>query len=195
MTRSFALLLTLAAAGATFVPISRGRAQVRSPAGASGGAQASALEAWGEVYRVLSSPRCANCHPAGDAPLQGDVPRPHAMAITRRSPAVGLSCGACHRDRNAELLGGPPGVPGWRMPPADVPMVFTGRSSRELCMQLHDPKATGGRSLQALVHHLESDELVHWAFAPGPGRTLPPISHRALVAAAERWVAGGAPCP
>src|SRR5882724_5506461 len=25
-----------------------------------------------QLYRVLTSPRCQNCHPAGDAPLQGD---------------------------------------------------------------------------------------------------------------------------
>ncbi|RYG03681.1 MAG: hypothetical protein EOO02_07880, partial [Chitinophagaceae bacterium] len=30
------------------------------------------ITAFGEVYKVLVSPRCMNCHPAGDVPLQGD---------------------------------------------------------------------------------------------------------------------------
>ena len=30
-----------------------------------------------EVYKVLISPRCQNCHPAGDAPLQGDDSHVH----------------------------------------------------------------------------------------------------------------------
>src|SRR6476660_2616760 len=30
------------------------------------------VKAFMKVYKVLMSPRCMNCHPAGDAPLQGD---------------------------------------------------------------------------------------------------------------------------
>ena len=53
-----------------------------------------------EVYRVLQHPRCLNCHPDGDAPLQGDVSKPHAMNITRMSEEAGLECAACHQEKN-----------------------------------------------------------------------------------------------
>ena len=45
--------------------------------------QEAGRKAWGTMYKTLMSPRCMNCHPAGDAPLQTDVSRPHAMNISR----------------------------------------------------------------------------------------------------------------
>ena len=33
-----------------------------------------------EAGKVLTSPRCVNCHPAGDSPLQGDAQRIHDPA-------------------------------------------------------------------------------------------------------------------
>jgi len=53
--------------------------------------------AFDTVYQVLLHPRCANCHPAGDAPLQFDDGRPHGQNITHRSEANGLPCASCHR--------------------------------------------------------------------------------------------------
>src|SRR5262249_11324642 len=66
-----------------------------------------------QIARVLSSPRCRNCHPVGDAPLQGDVGKPHAMNISRTSAESGLPCTTCHRGQNSKLMRGPPGVPNW----------------------------------------------------------------------------------
>jgi hypothetical protein len=39
---------------------------------------AESVKAFLQVYKVLMSPRCMNCHPAGDQPLQGDDSRLHA---------------------------------------------------------------------------------------------------------------------
>src|SRR5688572_3781658 len=64
-----------------------------------------AKRAFGEVARVLGSPRCRNCHPVGDRPLQTDLGRPHRMNISRRSVEAGLACSACHQERNSEALG------------------------------------------------------------------------------------------
>ena len=36
-----------------------------------------------QLYRVLTSPRCQNCHPAGDAPLQGDDSHVHLQNVKR----------------------------------------------------------------------------------------------------------------
>lgn len=41
------------------------------------------VKAFMQVYKVLKSPRCMNCHPAGDVPLQGDDSHLHAMSPKR----------------------------------------------------------------------------------------------------------------
>jgi hypothetical protein len=164
------------------------------PAARSGDATKS-LEAFADVYAVLISPRCANCHPQDGVPRQGDSSRPHAQNITRASAASGLPCEACHRHQNAPFRGGPPGVHDWHMPPADTPMAFLGKSPAELCAQLSDPQQTGGREVEDLIAHAATDHLVLWAWEPGPGRSPPPISHAAFVDAVRTWVREGAHCP
>ncbi|RZM02756.1 MAG: hypothetical protein EOO88_56950, partial [Pedobacter sp.] len=37
------------------------------------------VKAFEKVYMVLKSPRCMNCHPAGDIPLQGEDSHLHSM--------------------------------------------------------------------------------------------------------------------
>ena len=161
-------------------------------------AVAAAQRAFVEVASVLQSPRCRNCHPAGDAPLQTDAGRPHAMNISRTSVLAGLPCSTCHQERNSEaigLAGGPPGAPHWGLPPAETPMVFEGLTVRALCEQLKDPARNGKRSLAALHEHVTSDALVLWGWAPGGKRTVPPLSHERFVAAFATWVAGNGACP
>jgi hypothetical protein len=147
------------------------------------------------VHQVFLHPRCKNCHPAGDAPLQYDDGRVHGQAITRRSEKNGLPCSSCHRSRNGTRPGQPPGAPNWHLPPAQTPMVFEGKTPRQLCEQLKDPRQTGGKDLGKLVRHVEEDALVAWGWEPGPGRKPVPIPRERVVAAMKAWVAAGAPCP
>jgi hypothetical protein len=147
------------------------------------------------IARVLLSPRCKNCHPAGDAPLVGDLSMKHRMNVTRASSEAGLPCTTCHRSANAHVEHGPPGVPNWRMPPREHPMVFEGKTPRELCESLKDPARNGGKKLPALEEHFASDPIVLWSYDPGPGRSLPPVPHGELVREVKRWIASGAPCP
>ena len=154
--------------------------------------------AFADVARVLQSPRCRNCHPVGDAPLQTDVGRPHRMNITRLSAESGLPCSTCHQERNAEALGiagGPPGAPGWKLPPRSAPMTFEGRTQTALCEQLRDPARNGNRSLAQLLEHVSSDPLVLWGWKPGGKRTPPPLSHDRFVAAFRTWVESNGACP
>jgi len=151
-----------------------------------------ALAAFADVAAVLKHPRCMNCHPAGDVPLQGDESRPHALQVTRFSPSVGLPCSTCHREKGLDQPNLPPANPHWSMPPAN--QVFEGRSVQELCLQLNDPTRTGGRDLQALLEHVEHDSLVLYGWSPGPGRSVPKLSHSDFVAQFRTWVAAGAPC-
>jgi hypothetical protein len=148
-----------------------------------------------EVYQVLMSPRCMNCHPSGDRPLQTDRSTPHAQNISRRSEKNGVPCSTCHREKNGARPGQPPGAPHWHLPPAETPMIFEGRTPAQLCAQLKDPRQTGDRDLGELVEHVDKDALVLWGWSPGPGRTLPPLPHDRFVSAMRTWVDAGAACP
>ena len=159
---------------------------------------AAAKRAFLDVYRVLESPRCMNCHPSGDHPLQGDDHHAHAQNISRKTIAAGVPCSTCHQEHNSEAVGvagGPPGAPHWNLPPADMPMVFQGKTASELCAQLEDPAQNHARSLAQLLEHATSDPIVLWGWQPGGTRTLPPLTHDAFVAAFTTWVAGDGACP
>jgi hypothetical protein len=160
--------------------------------------QEAGRRAWGTVYKTLMSPRCMNCHPAGDAPLQTDASRPHAMNISRLSERNGLACSTCHQTKNSEALGikgGPPGAPNWHLPSAQMPLIFEGRSARELCEQLKRPADNGHKSLGALLEHVSHDPLVLWGWSPGGARTVPPVPHAEFVAAFTVWVESRGACP
>jgi hypothetical protein len=151
-----------------------------------------------QVYKVLTSPRCQNCHPAGDAPLQGDDSHVHLQNVRRGTDGHGVTamrCSTCHQDRNLPGAHLPPGNPKWSLPPAEHKMVFVGRAPGALCKQLKDPKQNGGRTLEALFDHVAHDDLVGWGWNPGDGRTLPPLSREDTAAAMRAWIDGGAACP
>jgi cytochrome c5 len=171
-----------------------------SPAG-SGAANPDAdasRAAFLQAYRVFTSPRCQNCHPAGDAPLQGDDSHPHIQNVKRGKDGhgvYGMRCDTCHQSANLPGAHMPPGNPKWSLPPADMKMTFVGRSPAELCRQIKDPKQNGGRSLDQLLHHVADDDLVAWGWNPGDGRTLPPLTRPETVAQMKIWIDGGAVCP
>jgi hypothetical protein len=155
------------------------------------------LRAFREVASVLTSPRCLNCHVADDGPLQGDDNHPHPMNVKRGSDGKGsaaVHCFACHQSENARALHGPPGAPDWQLPPPKTPMAWKGLSTGELCRTLKDPAKNGNRSLQDLMGHMNTS-LVRWAWNPGPGRTLPPLSHDEFVSRLKEWIDTGAACP
>jgi cytochrome c5 len=151
-----------------------------------------------QVYRVLTSPRCQNCHPAGDAPLQGDDSHVHLQNVKRGADGhgvYGMRCDTCHQTKNLSGEHMPPGSLKWSLPSPEQKMVFVGRSPGELCRQLKDPKQNGGRTLAALLDHVANDDLVGWAWNPGDGCSLPPLSRVETAAQVKVWVEGGAACP
>ena len=155
------------------------------------------VQAFKSVYKVLMSPRCMNCHPAGDIPLQGDDNHLHNMAPKRGVDGKGLyamKCSNCHQPTNVAGLNTPPGNPNWHLPPADMKMVFQGRTARQLAKQLTDPKQNGNKSKQQLIAHA-SDNLVMAAWNPGEGRSLPPMSHKEFSKAWTTWITKGAYAP
>lgn len=155
------------------------------------------VKAFLEAYQVLMSPRCMNCHPAGDVPLQGDDSHVHAMKPQRGTDGKGLNamkCANCHRETNTPGLNMPPGAPNWHMPPAEMKMVFQGKTAHELAKQLMDPKQNGNKTQEQLLAHV-NDPLVLVAWNPGEGRALPPISHEAFAKAWTNWIKYGAYAP
>lgn len=148
-----------------------------------------------ELGKVLTSPRCVNCHPAGDRPLQGDSQRLHQPPVFRGVDGMGLSamrCQTCHQKGNHD----PAGMPGhdpWFLAPRE--MAFEGKTLAQICTQIKDPERNGRRSLADLVHHIGDDSLVGWAWAPGVGRMPAPGTQREAKALVQAWVDTGAACP
>lgn len=138
------------------------------------------VKAFQQVYAVLMSPRCMNCHPSGDIPLQGDDSHIHTMQPKRGADGKGLyamKCMNCHQPENTPGQHTPPGNPNWHLPPADMKMVFQGRTAHQLAKQLIDPKQNGNKDLKKLIEHAD-DGLVLAGWKPAEGLKLPPISHK-----------------
>jgi hypothetical protein len=148
-----------------------------------------------EVGKVLTHPRCVNCHPAGDRPHQGEQGRPHQPPVERGPDGLGLQamrCPICHQQANFDP-GRVPGNPIWHLAPRE--MAWEGKTLGEICAQIKDPARNGGRSLEALVEHIGTDHLVGWAWAPGYGRRPAPGTQKEAGALVEAWVKTGATCP
>jgi hypothetical protein len=190
------LLLSAACSAALLIFVATAvlRASPRTPNPDSNASR----EAFLQVYKVFTSPRCQNCHPAGDSPLQGDDSHVHLQYVQRGKNGhgvYGMRCDTCHQTTNLSGEHMPPGNPKWSLPTPQHKMIIVGRLPAELCRQLKDPKQTGGRSLQQLLEHVSSDDLVGWAWDPGTGRIPPPLSRADTVAQMKIWIDGGAACP
>ncbi|MEP9352832.1 Isoquinoline 1-oxidoreductase subunit [Xanthobacter sp. KR7-65] len=195
-------LLAAAAVGLLSAALARGEgsppaAPLAPPASFSAIADPAELSAayFAELSKVLTSPRCTNCHPAGDRPRQGDAARPHQPPVFRGPDGKGLTslrCAMCHREANFDPAG-MPGHPHWQLAPAE--MAWEGKTPREICIQIKEPARNGGRSVEDLIAHIGDDTLVGWAWAPGGGRTPAPGTQAEAKALVRAWVESGAVCP
>ena len=148
-----------------------------------------------ELGKVLTHPRCVNCHPASDRPRQGDERRPHQPPVERGADGRGLPamrCSICHQQANFDP-GRVPGHPEWHLAPRE--MAWEGKTLGEICTQIKDPARNGGRSPEGLVDHIGKDTLVGWAWAPGFGRRPAPGTQKQAGALVEAWAKTGAACP
>jgi hypothetical protein len=159
---------------------------------------AGARAAFLEAYKVFMHPRCMNCHPSGDLPLQGEDSHPHGQNVKRGPDGKGkyaLKCSNCHQETNLPGENMPPGNPNWHLPPPEMRMVFQGKTPGELAHQLQDPRLNGGKTLEQLLHHVSDDQLVIGCWDPGAGRSKPPLSHAQFVRAVREWIEKGAAAP
>lgn len=151
-----------------------------------------------EMGKVIQHPRCMNCHPRGDRPLQHDGV-PHSPPVERGPAgigAAGMECTTCHGQANVDFANGErsiPGNPAWMLAPKS--MAWEGKSLGAICAQLKDRKRNGGKSLAELQHHNAEDGLVGWGWNPGKGRAPAPGSQKIFGDLTQAWIDSGAVCP
>jgi hypothetical protein len=157
---------------------------------------------FGEIAKVLTHPRCMNCHPAGDHPLQGADHHEHSPPAWRGDGGVGIAglyCSACHTEKNFTLVGTDasyksiPGHPRWGLAPLE--MAWEGKTAGQICQQIKDQNRNGGRTLAQLHEHLAHDDLVAWGWSPGEGREPAPGTQAQLGELTQAWIDSGAQCP
>lgn len=155
-----------------------------------------AVALFNEAGKVIQSPRCLNCHPAGDRPSQTDRMRPHIPLVVRgeggMGAAGGLACTTCHHENNFDAAN-VPGNAKWSLAPAE--MAWQGKTLGQICVQIKDKERNGGKDLAALVHHMAEDELVGWGWKPGGNRTPAPGTQKQFGELIKAWVDAGAACP
>jgi len=178
---------------------------VESKTSASDTKPADGLAAWEQIYSVLASPRCINCHTATNYPQQGDDRHRHVANVIRGTDdkgVPGLNCASCHQESNADSTG-VPGGHNWHLAPLsmrwqdqnDQPL-----SSAAVCRAVTDRTKNHHLDGPGLLKHHQEEPLVLWAWNPGRRpdgtmRALPPLTHSQFVDATRRWVEAGTPCP
>jgi len=199
--------MSLVAAGLALMSASAGHADeaLRPPSAFSGIADHTerSRALFAESAKVLTSPRCMNCHPAGDHPLQGDDHHRHDPPVERGASGDGIPgapCAACHTSRTVDLFPGAvapfrsiPGHPRWELAPRE--MAWEGKSVGDICRQLKDTKRNAGRELAMIHDHLATDDLVAYGWHPGAGRAPAPGTQQELGEIIQGWIDSGAECP
>lgn len=163
------------------------------------------LDAWQQVYSVLTHPRCINCHTATNYPQQGDDRHRHFANVIRGPAGKGVpafTCHACHQEANADSTG-VPGGHDWHLAPLSMRWQDANDQplpSSAVCRAVTDRRRNENMDGPALLKHHDEALLVLWAWNPGRRpdgtmRTVPPLTHDEFVAATRRWVDAGMPCP
>lgn len=157
--------------------------------------QARSVALFEEAGKVISHPRCVNCHPKGDMPLQGADSQPHEPPVFRGEAnfgVAGMHCTTCHMEENVDQAG-VPGHPEWHLAP--IEMAWHDVSLAEICLQIKDPARNGGKSLDELHHHMAEDSLVGWGWNPPPGLEPAPGDQATFGELIGAWIETGAHCP
>jgi hypothetical protein len=180
---------------ATLPPVAEGQLRPAAAFNAIPDQRARSLALFEEAGKVIQSPRCVNCHPAGNRPLQTDQGRPHQPLVVRGEDghgAPGMPCATCHGAANYDPAR-VPGHPMWHLAP--IEMAWQGKSLGQICEQIKDPARNGGKDMPALLHHMAEDSLVGWGWNPGGGRTPAPGTQAEFGALLRAWAETGAACP
>jgi hypothetical protein len=197
-------LTVIGAAGAMFAIVQTGEQSTASAAGrlrqvsefaGISDQRARAVVLFEEAGKVITHPRCMNCHPAGDRPTQTDLMRPHEPWVVRGADgngAPGMRCNTCHHAENFDPAR-VPGHPMWHLAP--IEMAWQGKTLGEICEQIKDRARNGNKDMAALIHHMAEDSLVGWGWSPGAGRVPAPGTQAEFGELIKAWAEAGAHCP
>ena len=196
-------VVVLATVAALLLPATSALAQARTaaelrPASEFAGisdVHARSLDLFKEASKVITSPRCVNCHPAGDRPTQTDARVPHQPWVVRGADgagAPGLQCATCHHTENFDAAR-VPGAPKWHLAPAA--MAWQGKTLGQICRQIKDRSRNGNMDTAALIHHTGKDSLVAWGWKPGGGRRPAPGTQAEFGELIRAWLETGGACP
>ena len=145
-----------------------------------------------EAGKVFAHPRCVNCHPSGERPLQGDGMPHQPMSVRGDDGAgvVGMQCKTCHGEANFRNV---PGSPEWHLAP--IEMAWQGRSLGQICTQIKDPARNGGMSMDEMIEHVAHDPLVGYGWRPPAHLQAVPGNQALFGQLVAAWVETGAHCP
>ena len=157
------------------------------------------LRYFDQAAKVFQHPRCLNCHPAGDRPLQGMDMHEHLMNVQRGPKdhgATALNCNACHGTENNKYSQ-VPGAPHWQLAPRQ--MGWVGLSKKQLCQKLkagtQPGRMAGDMTPEEFIKHNAEDKLVAWGWSPGERREPVPFTQKKFGDIVAQWIATGAECP
>ena len=168
----FAIALSTAIGTAVAQSEPKGSAGLKSPADfeSMGDEVERSIALFNEMGKVLQHPRCVNCHPRGDSPLQGMAMEEHEPPVVRgvgNFGAPGMRCMACHGPDNVAYQtneGSIPGHPRWHLAPSE--QAWEGKTLGAICEQLKDEERSH-MPLAELQEHNATDTLVGWGWNPG----------------------------
>jgi hypothetical protein len=146
-----------------------------------------------EIGKVIQHPRCVNCHPRTDRPLQGEAGALHQPLVVRGAGgmgAAGMVCITCH---NADNFRNVPGHPRWHLAPAE--MAWEGKSLTAICEQIKDRERNGGKTLAELGAHMANDTLVAYGWSPPAHLEPAPGNQQQFGQLFHAWLEAGAHCP
>jgi hypothetical protein len=148
-----------------------------------------------EAGKVITHPRCLNCHPPDNTPRQGEDMRVHNPPVQRGPTGSGtpaMRCSTCHGKANYDAAR-IPGHGRWRLAP--IEMAWLGQTLGAICEQIKDPQRNGGKTLEQIVNHMARDSLVGWGWHPGDGREPAPGTQEQFGELIKAWAETGAYCP
>lgn len=151
--------------------------------------QDDAEEAFHKMMKVLTHPRCTNCHPQNNEHLK--------LGGATNLGIENKQCSTCHQDSNNKYSG-VPGAPDWAMAPPS--MGWQGLNKYEIARAMMDREKNGNRSPEDIMHHLTEHELVLWAWEPGvhtdgTPREKPSVPKEEYIKAVKEWIEAGAIIP
>lgn len=154
-------------------------------------------EACGIIRDLVDSPRCRNCHAAIPDVTRTDAMTPHPGL------SAGTVCAGCHNGAATSDVPWPgEGEPLWHAP-TDPGMHWTDLTPDQIVDRIANPATNGGRSLDDIANHVQTDHLVIWGFDPVGGdgelhgRTPAPHGSTYVTAFttwADQWEANGSSC-